>query len=496
MKFKRSSGILLHPTSLPGPHGCGDFGQDAFRFVDWLVEAKQSLWQMLPLGPTGMGNSPYMSPSAFAGSPLFVDLHEIVERGWLDKKDIESPPAFHPHKVDYAAASSFRMPRLKKAAQNFCNHGLTADKTEYERFCESHSSWLSDFALFMALYDEHAGALWCNWDSDIVKRDRTAVKKVETDLREQIQFHKFVQWCFFRQWMSLKSYANGKGVRIIGDIPIFVAHNSVDVWSSPDMFFLDEHGYPTVVAGVPPDYFSPTGQRWGNPLYRWDVMQQSGYQWWKERLRHSFSLFDIVRIDHFRGFLAYWEVSANERTAERGQWVKSPGEDLFEKVFDSFGSLPIVVEDLGIITPDVTALREKLELPGMKVLQFAFDDGLNHPNLPHNHGTRCMVYTGTHDNDTTVGWFRRIDSKMKKFVLEYAKSDGTSIQWDMIRLASESKADTSIFPIQDVLGLGNEARMNYPGTSTGNWEWRFTWDFFIEEHSAKLHSLTTANRRN
>ncbi|MBF8248751.1 MAG: malQ, partial [Bacteroidetes bacterium] len=277
--------------------------------------------------------------------------------------------------------------------------------------------------------------------------------------------------------MNLKSYANGKGVRIIGDIPIFVAHNSVDVWSNPEMFFLDEHGYPTVVAGVPPDYFSPTGQRWGNPLYRWEVMKQSGYRWWKERLRHSFSLFDIVRIDHFRGFLAYWEVSANERTAERGQWVKSPGEDLFEKVFDSFGNLPIVVEDLGIITPDVTALREKFELPGMKVLQFAFDDGLEHPHLPHNHPNRCMVFTGTHDNDTTVGWFQRIDSKMKKFVLDYTKSDGTNIQWDLIRLASESKADTSIFPIQDVLGLGNEARMNYPGTSTGNWEWRFTWDF-------------------
>jgi 4-alpha-glucanotransferase len=487
MKFQRSSGILVHPTSLPGPFGSGDLGPAAYHFIDWLVVAGQKLWQMLPLGPVGYGNSPYMGLSAFAGNPLLIDLQDLVSKGWLKQDEVSSLPGFDQHRVDFLSVIQFRKEKLKRASEGFFTHGSASDGKTFEAFCREHSSWLNDYSLFMALNDKYDGALWSSWDHDVAHRKPAALKIAKAELANGIDYHKFTQWCFMRQWKTLKKYANEKGIQLVGDIPIFVAHHSSDVWSNPQDFYLDKDGNPTVVAGVPPDYFSETGQRWGNPLYRWNVMKKDKYSWWVERFRSAYNFVDILRIDHFRGFAGYWEIPATEKTAVKGKWVNGPGDDLFKAVEKKLGRLPIIAEDLGLITPDVLALRDKFHFPGMKVLQFAFAAGPDNGFLPHNYDSNSVVYTGTHDNDTTLGWFKTASQREQAFLKGYSNTDGLEANWDLIRLALQSVAIFSIIPFQDVLGLGSEHRMNLPGTTSNNWEWRFSWDQVNHHHAVRLY---------
>jgi 4-alpha-glucanotransferase len=495
MKFPRSSGILLHPTSLPGSFGSGDLGAAAYEFIDWLSSAGQSLWQMLPIGPAGMANSPYMSLSAFAGSPLLIDLRELAESGWLTPEDLGGISGFSQRRVEYARVAQTRAIALAKAAKNFFQKRTGEQCHQFEEYCEAEKGWLEDYSLFQALNSQRGGKLWVTWDRDLVRRKGPALKKTAKELREQIDFHKFVQWCFARQWNAVKEYARERNVRLVGDIPIFVAHHSADVWANQEAFFLDENGMPTVVAGVPPDYFSEDGQRWGNPLYRWNVMKRQGYAWWIERFRRTFALFDILRIDHFRGFEGYWEIPASEKTARRGRWVKGPGEELFREIKKNLGALPIIAEDLGLITPEVTALRKKFNFPGMKVLQFAFMDSPDDKFLPHNYESNYVVFTGTHDNDTTRGWYEKASERERDFVRRYCKTDGHEIQWDLIKLALQSVADIAMIPLQDIIGLGAEGRMNYPGTVEGNWEWRFTADQIAPWATGRLYEMTALSGR-
>jgi 4-alpha-glucanotransferase len=490
MNFPRSSGILLHPTSLPGPYGSGDLGESAYRFVDWLVSAGQSLWQMLPLGPAGMANSPYMSLSAFAGNPLLIDLKELHDRGWLTETDLLFPLVNQNTKIDFQSVTKFRMMILEKASNNFFEKAGDEEKTQFTNYCKAEKSWLEDYALFQALNNKYSQGEWTSWDSDLVHRKPAALKNAKKELQHLIDFQKFAQWCFSRQWHALKKYANDRNVKLVGDIPIFVAHHSADVWSNPEDFTLDKEGRPIFVAGVPPDYFSEDGQRWGNPLYRWNAMKQKHYGWWVERFRKTFELFDILRIDHFRGFEAYWEIPAKEKTARIGRWVKGPGESLFKTVKQKLGILPIIAEDLGVMTPGVIKLRDKFKFPGMKVLQFAFSTDPNDVFLPHNFNSNFVVYTGTHDNDTTIGWYQKATEHEKDFVRRYCKVDGHQINWDLIKLALSSIADIAILPFQDILDLGSEGRMNFPGTVDGNWEWRFTWEQMKPEISYRLYELT------
>jgi 4-alpha-glucanotransferase len=495
MRFPRSSGVLLHPTSLPGPHGSGDFGPAAYHFIDWLVVAGQKLWQILPLGPVGLGNSPYMSLSAFAGNPLLIDLAELGHKGWLHADELDSARNFPTDHIDFGKVIPFRTKMLRHAAKNFFAHASANDRAEYESFDNQQQSWLADYALFMALKGEHDSKEWCEWDRDIAQRKTSALEKSRKTLADEIKFWRFTQWCFSRQWTALKKYANEKGVQIVGDIPIFTAFQSSDVWAHPDLFSLDEHLRPTVVAGVPPDYFSATGQRWGNPLYNWDVMERDGYAWWIERIKSTLALVDIVRIDHFRGFAAYWEIPAKQKTAVHGRWVDGPKEQLFDTVLLKLGKLPIIAEDLGLMTDDVIALRDRFSFPGMKVLQFAFAGDPKNSFLPHNYAPNFVVYTGTHDNDTTIGWYKSATERERTFVKKYIGTEGKEIHWDLIRLASQSVADMALYPMQDVLGLGTEARMNLPGKSLGNWEWRFAWDHVGPGHAAQLYELTALFKR-
>lgn len=489
MELTRSSGILLHPTSFPGPHGIGDLGEAAFRFVDFLVEAKQSLWQVLPLGPTGYGDSPYASFSTFAGNPLLINLDQLVEAGDLTPADVADVPAFPIDKVDFGWVIVWKASLLEKAARNFLASAGAERKADFEAFCTEQAGWLDDFALFMAVkdyFDQKAqaedvfGAMWSNyWDKDIALRKPAALKKWRKEKAETIALKKVLQYFFFRQWGAVRRYANERGIKIIGDIPIFVAPDSVDVWANRELFFLDKEGQPTVVAGVPPDYFSPTGQLWGNPLYNWKALAAQGYRWWIERIRATLQLVDIIRVDHFRGFEAYWEVPAEEETAINGRWIKAPGMELFETVERQLGELPILAEDLGVITPEVEALRDHFKFPGMKILQFAFDSkeagGLDATNkfLPHNHGRNAVVYTGTHDNDTTRSWYRERTLEEKDLVRRYLARNDNDIVWDFIRLAMSSVARFAIVPFQDVLNLDKDARMNTPSVLGGNWAWRY-----------------------
>lgn len=470
MRRERKSGILLHPTSLPGPGGIGSLGRDARRFVDFLHDAGQSIWQVLPLGPTSWGNSPYMCYSAFAGNPLLIDLRELAEEGDLKRSALRED--LPPDRVDYRRVLEYKTAALRGAAGNFFSAADPARMDEFHHFCDT-TPWLHDFALFMALKERHAGARWCDWPDGLAGRDSSALEEASRFLGAEIGEHKYRQWQFSRQWHGIRNYANGRGVRIFGDIPIFVAYDSADVWANRRLFLLDDEGRPTVVAGVPPDYFSRTGQLWGNPLYDWEEMMRQGYAWWIDRVRSELSLYDLIRLDHFRGFRACWGVPAGEKTAVNGRWIEGPGEALFDALGDALGELPIVVEDLGVITPDVEHLREALAFPGMKILQFAFDSGPGNPYLPHNHERNSVVYTGTHDNDTTLGWFSSLNASDRKRVLRYLGSSGEDIARDLVRAAFSSVADTAVIPLQDVLGLGNEARMNLPGTSGGNWSWRF-----------------------
>ena len=498
MSFQRASGILLHPTSLPGPHGSGDLGISARHFVDWLVSAGQRLWQILPLGGIGPGNSPYMSSSAFAGNVLLVDLQELQMRGWLGAADLEPPAGgFAPHRLDYGTVVPWRMERLRRAATRFAvGHGASAsERADFDTFCAVQGSWLDDYALFMAMADASGWRLWCDWEPALVRREAAALAQARVQHAEAIGFWKFCQWCFFRQWQALRDYAHGHGIRIVGDAPIFVAYQSADVWARQELFELDPSGRPQVVAGVPPDYFSATGQRWGNPLYRWDAHRAEGFAWWTERVRRTFALVDIVRIDHFRGFAAYWEIPATEPTAVVGRWMPGPGAALFEAIEAALGELPIIAEDLGVITPEVDALRRQFRLPGMRVLHFAFGGGNDNNYLPHNYDANTVVYGGTHDNNTSVGWWAEASEAERAHVRAYLHVDGHAIAWDLIRAASASVADTAIHPLQDVLELGADCRMNLPGKGEGYWEWRFTWDQVRPEHAQRLRHLGELYRR-
>jgi len=503
VSFPRASGILLHPTSLPGRFGIGDLGIEAYRFADFLMSTGQRLWQVLPLGPTGYGDSPYQCLSVFAGNPLLISLERLVEDEWLEPADLDRAPSFPEHSVDYGAVIDFKMPLLKKSFEVFKRKASQIWRYEFEAFCEQNSSWLEVYALFMALKEEHDLAPWYMWQEDVKRQQTRALERWSKRLATEIRRHKYLQYQFFRQWAELKKYCNDRGIRLIGDIPLFIALDSAVVWSSPEMFYLDASGKPTVVAGVPPDYFTKTGQLWGNPIYRWDIMAKDGYSWWIERFRATRALVDIIRLDHFRGFEKYWEIPATDTIAMNGRWVPGPGAELFEALQRALGALPIIAEDLGVITPEVDALRDRFDFPGMRVLQFAFgSDPKASDYKPHNYTRNCAVYTGTHDNDTTIGWFRGDDpndttqskeerEKERWLALKYLGTDGREINWDFIRLALASVADTAIVPLQDVLGLGSEARMNRPGTTTGNWRWRFTPDMLKDEIKGRLSELTT-----
>ncbi len=489
MRFERACGVLLHPTCLPGPHGSGDIGPAARHFVDWLVAAGQKLWQILPLGGIGPGHSPYMSSSAFAGNVLLIDLCELQARGWLDAADLEPAPAFDSNRVDFAAVIPWRSARLQRAAARFAATASDADRAAWHAFCERHAGWLDDYALFMALADHHPGQVWCDWPAGLARREPAALQAAAEAHAGRIALHKFCQWRFFEQWLGLKAYANERGVQIVGDTPIFIAYQSAEVWAHQGLFELDANGHAKVVAGVPPDYFSATGQRWGNPLDRWAAHAAEGFAWWTERIRRTFELVDIVRIDHFRGFAQYWEIPSAEPTAVRGRWRNGPGAPLFKAIANALGPLPIIAEDLGLITPDVTALRKRFAFPGMRILHFAFGDDNRNLYLPHHHEPDAVVYTGTHDNDTTLGWWAGASRHEREHALAYLASDGQEIHWDLIRTACASVADTAIIPLQDVLGLGSRARMNLPGQAEDYWEWRFEWEQVLPEHARRLAAL-------
>ncbi len=491
MRLERSSGILLHPTSLPGRFGIGDLGAGAYRFVDFLAAARQRLWQVLPLGPTGYGDSPYQSFSAFAGNPLLIALERLADDGLLSAADLAGLPALSPDRVDYGAVVPEKWRCLRTSFARFDAAARHELRQAFDAFCADAADWLDDYALFMALKEAHGGAAWNTWPEDLRGRQRAALKRAGADLAEAVRFQQYAQWLFFRQWAAVRAYAATRRIRIIGDIPIFVAYDSADVWANPDLFYLDEDGTPTVVAGVPPDYFSATGQLWGNPLYDWQRLARTGYDWWIRRFRATLTQVDIVRIDHFRGFEAYWEVPAGAATAVNGRWVPGPGAAVFEAVRAALGDVPIIAEDLGLITPPVEALRDQLGFPGMAVLQFAFGDKPDNPYLPHNHRHNLVVYSGTHDNDTTAGWYAAADEPVRHHVRHYLARAGDDIAWDFIRTALASVADTAVVPLQDVLALGSEGRMNRPGLAGGNWDWRFRADDLHPRLAARLADLTT-----
>ena len=501
MRFKRASGILLHPTSLPGRFGVGDFGQEAYRFVDWLASAGQSFWQIMPLGPTGYGDSPYSSFSAFAGNTNLVSPEKLVESGLLSDSDIADAPDSTPESVDYGKVIAYKRALLEKASVNFRKKLETDEplRGDYNGFTDFAKDWLEDWALFAALKDAHEGKSWHEWEAGLARRDASAIESARGKFAEQIESHKFFQYVFFQQWLKLKRYANERGVRVIGDMPIFVAHNSSDVWARPQLFKLKEDGSPAFVAGVPPDAFSETGQLWGNPLYDWDRMREDGFRWWVGRVRETLKLVDVVRLDHFRGFAAYWEVPAEHTTAERGRWVEAPGRDVFNAMRSALGNdLPIIAEDLGTITPDVHRLRDEFAFPGMRVLQFAFGGDPHDTHLPHEYTRASVAYTGTHDNDTVVGWFEQRsredasegERRERELCLKYLGVDGDEINWDFIRAAQMSVAVLSVAQLQDVLGLSSVARMNTPASAEGNWAWRFKQDALTDELAARLREMT------
>ena len=495
MLTDRASGILLHPTSLPGQFGAGDFGSDAYKVVDWLASAGQTYWQVLPLGEVGPGNSPYMSSSAFAGNIMLIDLAELSSQGWLIHEDLIPHPELRSERINFALLHSFRKERLHRAATSFFSTRQNKMHRAYEQFCDAESEWLDDYALFMTISERENWREWNRWPKELAQRDPQALHHMAKACAGKIGFWKFCQWSFSRQWSNLKLYANERGIRIIGDVPIFVAYQSADVWSHQELFELDEKGRPSVVAGVPPDYFSETGQLWGNPLYRWDIHKETGYEWWIARLRHTLHQADQVRVDHFRGFAAYWEVPADASNAINGKWEPGPGANLFDAFKQAFPNLPIIAEDLGLITPDVLELRDQFNLPGMRILQFAFGDGLTNHFLPHHYAPNTVAYTGTHDNDTTLGWWNTVSEHEKTFARQYLDVDGNAINWVMMRALSKSVAKIVIFPMQDVLDLSSEGRMNFPGHPNGNWEWRFSWDQLKPEHTLALVEMSAEDDR-
>jgi len=491
----------MHPTSLPGRFGIGDLGDEAYAFIDYLAASGQSLWQVLPLGPTGYGDSPYQCFSAFAGNPLLISPTRLAQDRLLSNGDLLNVPRFRSSHVDFGRVIDYKKTLLEKAFDTFRKSPEEGLRASFINFCEANDWWLEDYALFRALKDAHGGVAWTDWEPRFATREPNALASAREMPGDRIFAEKFFQFLFFRQWSALKSYCRERGVSIIGDAPIFVAGDSADVWAHPEMFKLDSHRRPIVVAGVPPDYFSKTGQLWGNPLYDWNAMRATGFRWWIDRLRATLQTVDILRIDHFRGFAACWEVPAQDKTAERGQWVEVPGRELFTILRTTLGEIPLIAEDLGVITPDVEALRDDFGFPGMRVLQFAFRGDSKTIDLPHNYVNNCVVYTGTHDNDTTVGWFNskagagstRSAEQIEReraYCLEYLKSNGSEIHWDMIRAAWSSVANTAVVPLQDLLGLGSQARMNLPASEQGNWQWRFKAGALTKRISDRLLALT------
>jgi 4-alpha-glucanotransferase len=490
MLFPRSSGILLHPTSFPSRFGIGDLGPEAYRFIDFLKAAGQRFWQILPLGPTGYGDSPYQCFSANAGNPLLISPERLRDDGLLDDADLSDTPEF-PLTVDYGWVIHAKIPLLRKACDNFRTRATPELKQAFEEFCQSKADWLEDYALFRSIKDAHGGSSWHEWESAIARREPTAIEQWREKLASEIFYHKFFQFEFFRQWMDLKQYTNQNGIEILGDLPIYLAHDSAEVWSHPELFCLDEEtGLPSLMAGVPPDYFSATGQLWGNPLYNWDYLQENDFKWWIQRFKGLFERVDLVRIDHFRGFEAYWAVPLGEETAVNGEWKLAPGKELFTRMREELGRLPIIAEDLGLITPEVEALRDEFEFPGMKVLHFAFDSEPDNPYLTFNYVRNSVVYTGTHDNDTTVGWFNKRSPEEQDRVRRYFNCMGADgIHWDLIRMAFASVANQAIIPLQDALGLDTDARMNEPSRPMGNWGWRYHPDSLSDELARRLREI-------
>jgi len=499
MEMERASGILLHPSSLPSPYGIGELGQEAYEFVDFLKRSGQKLWQILPLGPVGYGESPYQSLSAFAGNFMLISLAELVQERFLSPDDLREHPVFPEEKVDFALVKPWKEYLLKKA---FLNFQLLGENSEYREFLEENRLWLDNYAFFMALKEHFQGVAWNHWEESGAFREEKTLQQYRELLREQIQYHNFLQFQFFRQWKKLRSYAHSQGVKIIGDLPIFISADSSDAWANPYLFELDEKGNPTKVAGVPPDYFSATGQLWGNPHYKWEKMEEDEYHWWRERFSNLFQLVDIVRIDHFRGFEAYWEIPGGEETAINGQWVKAPGEQLFAMIRKYLGELPIIAEDLGIITPEVEELKNKFNFPGMKVLHFSLGSRWDRRNFLCQLAENTVVYTGTHDNDTSLGWYEKMQEEapqITKFLQKYAHLHPSlspqEICWGLIEIVWQSRANTAIIPLQDLLSLGSEARMNLPGTTEGNWQWRFKSGSLTQEIAERLAELTSKYNR-
>jgi 4-alpha-glucanotransferase len=495
MRFPRAAGILLHPTSLPGRYGIGALGNAAFRFVDLLSECGQSLWQILPLGPTGYGDSPYACFSAMAGNPLLIDLDQLAKEGDVDPADLAGAPHFPDTVVDFGPVITYKFAVLKRAAQRFREQATGKRRQAFDSFCRENASWLEDYALFIALKDTHGGAVWNTWEWGLVSRQSENLAAWRERLDAAMFAQRYFQFQFFRQWEALKCYANNKNIKIVGDIPIFVAYDSVDVWANPELYYLDKDLRPTRVAGVPPDYFSSTGQLWGNPLYRWDVMAQRNNDWWIKRFEQTLRTVDIIRLDHFRGFAAYWEVPADESTAVNGRWAEGPGTPFFEVLRQRLGELPIIAEDLGHITPDVALLRDTFEFPGMDILQFAFTSDAGNPYLPHNLRANSVIYSGTHDNDTTVGWYQTREEEELDALHAYMGPIDEPIHWALIRMAYRSVADIAIIPMQDILGLGTEARMNTPGKFGGNWAWRLTMEDFQTEDRERLKAMAVTYGR-
>ncbi len=492
MDRTRRAGVLLHPTSFPGPHGIGELGAHGRHFLDWMEQAGQTLWQVMPLGPTGYGDSPYQCFSAFAGNPMLIDLDSFVQAGLLAEDDLDSLRRLPEEAVEYGAVIPLKSGLLFQAFMAYQRDADGEEKSRFEAFCQRFAGWLEDDALFMTLKHFRDGRNWTEWPELERDRDEETLQRLRGELAERIQFHKWLQYQFFEQWWALRAYANEKGIQILGDLPLFVAHDSADVWANREKFHLDERGYPTVVAGVPPDYFSETGQRWGNPLYKWDAHRAEGFGWWEARFRTLFEMLDWVRIDHFRGLEAYWEIPASEETAIKGHWVKAPGAELFGTLLGRFSEMNVVAEDLGVITDEVVALRKQFNFPGMRVLQFAWGAGSDNSFLPHNYEVDSVVYTGTHDNNTTVGWLaQEATPLMKKHMQEYMGRKLGTITDEFLRLAYASTAAVAVVPMQDVLALGPEARMNKPGNAVGNWSWRLKTEQLTDQRARALRELAT-----
>ncbi len=492
---ERSSGILLHISSLPGNEGIGTLGENAFRFVDFLAETKQKIWQILPLGPIGYGNSPYQCYSAFAGNPLFIDLELLQKESLLHENELLNIPRFLKRKVEFQKVEEWKYKLLHNAFKVFKTLDSKELEVEFSVFRNENSWWLDDYSIFMALKQHFGNVIWMDWEDGAKFREKKALNNYRNLLADEINFRKFMQFFFFRQWAQVKTYAHSKGIKIMGDLPLYVSTDSVDVWANTDIFELDKNLRPTKVGGVPPDYFSETGQLWGNPVFNWRKMHNRGYDWWMARLHFELKKFDLVRIDHFRGLEAFWSVPAGEKTAINGEWIAAQGFEMLKKFRDQIHHLPLIAEDLGVITPEVEKLRDDFHLPGMKVLQFAFGSDATNKNLPHNYSENFMVYTGTHDNNTTLGWLKSLKRKEKKQVRKYLGRNRKKALHKLITMAWASTAKMAVIPLQDLLEMDEKARMNTPGTASGNWEWRFRWTQLKRKHKARLRELTEKYNR-